>query len=141
MPHILVKTKDVSFFFYLTIKLLSINRRSLFQTVKSSYKQTPITSLGVTCNNYDSSFSKFLEMSNKSTIRIKNMKVLMIERFKFLNDLSPPTMNGIFQKQEKNYCSLRNTRSLVSKRKFTTTYGIDTISFRGPQIWKDLPKF
>ena len=65
-------------------------------------------------------------MSNKSTIRIKNMKVLMIERFKFLNDLSPPTMNGIFQKQEKNYCSLRNTRSLVSKRKFTTTDGIDT---------------
>ena len=67
-------------------------------------------------------------MSNKSTIRIKNMKVLMIERFKFLNDLSPPTMNGIFQKQEKNYCSLRNTRSLVSKREFTTTDGIDTIS-------------
>ena len=80
-------------------------------------------------------------MSNKSIIRIKNMKVLMIERFKFLNDLSPPTMNGIFQEQEKNYCSLRNPRSLVSKWKFTTTYGIDTISFRGPQIWKDLPKF
>ena len=47
-------------------------------------------------------------------------------------------MNDIFQKQE-NYYSLRNPRSLVSKRKFTTTYGINTISFRGPQIWHDLP--
>ena len=48
-------------------------------------------------------------------------------------------MNDIFQKQE-NYYSLRNPRSLVSKRKFRTTYGIDTISFRGPHIWKDLPQ-
>ena len=47
-------------------------------------------------------------------------------------------MNGIFQKQ--NYDSVRNPRSLVSKRKFTTTYDMDTISFRGPQIWQDLPQ-
>ena len=48
-------------------------------------------------------------------------------------------MNDIFQKQE-NYYSLRNPRSLVSKRKFRTTYGIDTISFRGQHIWQDLPQ-
>ena len=48
-------------------------------------------------------------------------------------------MNDIFQKQE-NYYSQRNPRSLVSKRKFTTTYGINTISFRGPQTWQDLPQ-
>ena len=47
-------------------------------------------------------------------------------------------MNGIFQKQ--NYDSVRNPRSLVSKRKFNTTYDMDTISFRGPQIWQDLPQ-
>ena len=44
-----------------------------------------------------------------------------------------------FQKKE-NYYFLRNPRSLVSKGKFTTTYGIDTISFKGPQIWQDLPQ-
>ena len=27
---------------------------------------------------------------------------------------------------------------LVSKRKFTATYGIDTTFFRGTQIWQDL---
>ena len=48
-------------------------------------------------------------------------------------------MNDIFQKQE-NYYSLRDLRSLVSKRKYTTSYGINTISFRGPQIWQDLPQ-
>ena len=60
----------------------------------------------------------------------------MTEIYKVLNDLSPPIMNGIFQKQE-NYYSLRNPRSLVSKRKFTTSYDFNTISFRGRQIWQD----
>ena len=34
--------------------------------------------------------------------------------------------------------TLRNSRFLVSKRKFTTTYSIDTMSFRGFQVWKEL---
>ena len=46
-------------------------------------------------------------------------------------------MNDTFQKQESCY-SLENLRSLVSKWKFNTSYGIDTISFSGPQIWQDL---
>ena len=66
-------------------------------------------------------------------------KELMTEIYKLLNDLSHPIMNDIFRKQE-NYYSLRKPRSLVSKRKFTATYGIDTISFRGPQIWQDPPQ-
>ena len=42
-------------------------------------------------------------------------------------------------KSFKNY-SLRDPRFLDSKRKFTTTYDIHTIFFRGPQIWKDHPQ-
>ena len=34
--------------------------------------------------------------------------------------------------------TLRNSRFLVSKRKFTTTYSIDTMSFRGSPVWKEL---
>ena len=82
-------------------------------------------------------FFELLEISNKSTIHIKNIKVIMTEIYKFLNDLSPPIMNGIFQKHE-NYNSLENPRYLVSKRKFITTYGIDPITFRGPQIWQHI---
>ena len=48
-------------------------------------------------------------------------------------------MNDTFKTQE-NYYSLRNPRALVFKRKFTTTYGINTTSFRGPQIWQDFPQ-
>ena len=107
---------------------LSYNQRRLINKLQER-------ALTATYNDYDSSFSELLEMSNESTIHIKNIKVLITEIYKFLDDLSPPSF---FQKQE-NYYSLRNPRSLVSKRKLTTTYGIDTISFRGPQIWQDLP--
>ena len=41
---------------------------------------------------------------------------------------------------ESKIYALRNPTSLVSKRKFTTFYGIDTISFRGPEILQDLPQ-
>ena len=64
----------------------------------------------------------------------------MTEIYKFLNDLPLPIMNYIFQKYE-NYYSLKNPRSLVSKRKFTATYDIDIISFRAPQIWYNLPQY
>ena len=74
-------------------------------------------------------------MSNESIVHIKNIKGLMIERYKFLNDLSPPIINDIAQKREK-YCCLRNPRSLVLTRICTTTYGMDTISvkFRNPNF-------
>ena len=43
-------------------------------------------------------------MSNKSSTHIKNIKVLYLtEIYKSLNDLSPPLMNDIFQKQEHYY--------------------------------------
>ena len=61
--------------------------------------------LRVTYNDYYLIFSELLEMFNKSTIPIKNIKVLVTEIYKFLNDFSPPIMNDIFQKQE-NYYSL-----------------------------------
>ena len=47
---------------------------------------------------------------------------------KFLDDLSPRIINDIFQKSENYFL------------KFTTTYGIDIISFKDPQIWQDVLK-
>ena len=94
--------------------------------------------LRIIYNDCVSSF-ELLEMSNESKIHIKNINVIMTEIYKFLNDLSLPIMNGIFQKQEKYY-SLRNPMPLVSERKLTTTYSINITSFIRPQIWQDLPQ-
>ena len=75
-------------------------------------------------------------MSNEFAINKKNIKVLMTEVYKFLNDLWPPIMNNVFLKKE-NYYSLR---FLVFEWKFVTTYGIVAISLRVPHFLQDLPE-
>ena len=95
--------------------------------------------LRMTFRDYESSFSELLEIANETTIHIRNIRTLMIETYKFLNDLSPPIIADLFQKNECSY-SLRNTRLLSSKHKSTLRYGIDTVSYKGPKIWHNLPQ-
>ena len=77
-------------------------------------------------------------MANESTIHIRNLKLFLTEVLKFLNGLSTPTMNEVFQT---NYCpyDLRNARILACKHRPTIKYGINIIAFRGTQIWENIP--
>ena len=77
-------------------------------------------------------------MTNESTIHIRNLKFLLNEVYKFLNGLSPPIMNKVLQTNDCPY-DLRNSRILASKHKYTMKYCINTIAFKGPQIWQNIP--
>ena len=68
--------------------------------------------LRIAYNDFNSSFSELLEMANESTIHIRNLKSLLTEVYKSLNGLSPPVMNE---------------------------YVINTIAFRHPRIWQNIP--
>ena len=54
--------------------------------------------LRIAYNYFNSIFSELLEMANESTIQVKNLKFLITEVYKFLNGLSPPIMNEVFQR-------------------------------------------
>ena len=77
-------------------------------------------------------------MANKSTIHIRNLKFLLTGVYKFSNSLSPPIMNEVFQTNDCPY-DLRNPRIQTSKHKSTVKYGINTIAFKGPRIWQNIP--
>ena len=47
-------------------------------------------------------------------------------------------MNEVFQTNDYLY-DLRNPRILASKHKSTIKHGINTIAFKGPQIWQNIP--
>ena len=47
-------------------------------------------------------------------------------------------MNDVFQTNDCPY-DLRNPKILASKHKSTIKYGINTIAFRSPQIWQNIP--
>ena len=89
--------------------------------------------LRIAYNDFNSSFSELLEMANESTIHIRNLKFLLTEVYKFLNGLSPPIMNEVFQTNDCPY-DLRNPRILASKHKSTIKNGINTIALRA-EIW------
>ena len=77
-------------------------------------------------------------MANKSTIHIRNLNFLLTENQKFLSGSSPPIMNEMFQTNDCPH-DLRNPRILAFNHKSTTKSGINTIAFRGPQIWQNIP--
>ena len=141
MLHILVKQRRLIYSSFFTGQLSFCPLIWTFCSRQSNHVINKLQerALRIIYNDYDSSFSELLEMSDESKIHIKNINGLVVEIYKFLNDILPSIMNNIFQKQE-NYYSLRKSRPRLSKGKFTTTYGIDTISFRRPQIWQDLPQ-
>ena len=94
--------------------------------------------LRIPYNDFNSSFSELLGMNNESTIHIRSLKFLLTEVYKFLNGLSPQIMNEVFQTNDCPH-DLRNQRILASEYKSTITYVINTIAFRGPQIWQKIP--
>ena len=77
-------------------------------------------------------------MVNESTMHIRNLKFLLTEVYKFLNDLSLPIINEVLQTNDCPY-DLRNPRILESKHKSTIKYDINTIAFRVLKFGKAFP--
>ena len=53
--------------------------------------------LRIACNDFNSSFSELLEMTNETTTNIRKLKFLLTEVSKILNGLSPQITNEVFQ--------------------------------------------
>ena len=89
--------------------------------------------MSVKDSDFTSGFSELLEMANGTTIHIRNLKFLLTEVYKFLNGLSPSTVDEVFQASD---CpeDLRNRLILASKNKSTKKYGINRNPFKGPPI-------
>ena len=95
--------------------------------------------LRITYNDKSSSFQNLLEKDNSVTIHHRNIKILAIETYKFLQGLSPPLMNEIFVERNNNY-SLRGNNLLTRRRVNSVRYGTEAVSFLAPKIWDILPK-
>ena len=63
----------------------------------------------------------------------------MIEGFKIKNDLTPPIMDSMLT-ERKNIYNLRNFQEFETEKKRTINYGLESFSYRSPQLWKTLPK-
>ena len=96
-------------------------------------------SLRIVLNDYSSNFNILLENNNDISNHHRNIQALLIEVFKMKNELAPPIMESILNKRFNTY-NLRNFQEFATERKRTVWYGLETFSYRYPQLWFLLPE-
>ena len=68
----------------------------------------------------------------------RNIQALLIEVFKMKNELAPTIMEPILNKRFNTY-NLRNFHEFATEKK-PIWYGLETFSYRYPQLWPLLPE-
>ena len=95
----------------------------------------------------DSDHEDLLLRDNSVTIHQRKLQFLMTEIFKTIHGLNPSFMKELFIMEETCYnlsmeetCyNLRCQYRMKVPKVTSTKYGLDTLSFRGCQIWNTLP--
>ena len=96
-------------------------------------------SLRLCYNNYNSTFDNLLKINNGLKIHSKNIHKLVLEIYKNLNGLAPPIVKDIFTVINNHY-NLRNFRELKCQNIKTLKHGLNTVSYKGPQLWQLVPE-
>ena len=65
--------------------------------------------------------------------------MLVIELYKFKNELAPPIMDSLLNRRNIVY-NFRNLQEFQSERKRTVFNGLKTLSYRAIRLWTLLPE-
>ena len=84
------------------------------------------------------SFSQLLDMDNSVSVHHRKLQKLATEMFKVKHDLSPKLMHTTFVLSSNLY-NLRYDSSFKTENIRIVAYGSETLSFRGPQLWTQIP--
>ena len=131
--RILMKTFIESQFNYCPLVWMFHSR-----TVNNKINKLHERALRLVYKNVDSSFQELLNIDNSKTVHQKNLQRLAIEMYKVKNNIAPLPMQELFIENSDHH-SLRSKRFWNVPRVRTTAFGTETIRFRGPKIWENLP--
>ena len=92
----------------------------------------------ITYNDHLTDFKSLLSSHNEITIHQRNLQVLMTEIYKILNHIAPSIMLSLFEIL-KNTHNTRYFQVLSNKSRRTINYGLETICYRAPFLWANLP--
>ncbi len=84
-------------------------------------------------NDFNNTYSNLLHRASKHTLYLARLRILAIQIFKTLNDMSPLYMKDIFIPKEVTY-GLRDVNLLVQPKFKTVTYNHNTIKYQGSKL-------
>ena len=94
--------------------------------------------LRILLNDYNASFDELLIKNDEKTVHVQNLQKLMIEVYKSLNHENPSFLWDLFSRKEVYY-NLRIKDILTLPRALTTSFGTNSITFRGSILWNSTP--
>ncbi len=86
-------------------------------------------------NDFINTYSNLLHIASKRTLYLTRLRILAIEIFKTLNNMSPLDMKDVFIQKEVTY-GLRDV-NLVQPKFKTVTYGHNTIKYQRSKLWNN----
>ena len=94
--------------------------------------------LRIAYQDFTSSFAELLINDNSVSIHQRNLQLLVTEVYRTKMNINPSFNNEIFVEREIHY-NLQAMNSAFARKSRTTAYGLETISFLGQNLWRDLP--
>ena len=101
-------------------------------------KKVQERALRITYNDQLTDFKSLLSNHNEITIHQRNLQVLMTEIYKIINHIAPPIMSSLFEIRENTH-NTRYFQVLSNESRRTVNYGLETICYRAPFLWANLP--
>ena len=90
-------------------------------------------------NDYQSSFNILLDMCNEFSVHQRNLQTLVIELYKIIHQIAPPIMDSLFVFRDNTH-NICNYQILSNNVRKTVRYGLETILYRSPFLWANLPQ-
>ena len=94
--------------------------------------------LRILLGDHESTFEALLAKNGETNIHTKNLRMLMIEIYKMLNNTNLSFMQEYFIRKDVKY-DLRTRDLLQIPATKSITFGIDSIKFRGSLLWNSIP--
>ncbi len=90
-------------------------------------------------DDHDSDYDVLLNRANMPTLELARLRLLCIEVFKAINNISPPYMCNLFKLHDKQDHNTRSVKLLIQNHYNKVTYGKKTFVCFSTHLWNNLP--
>ena len=94
--------------------------------------------LRIVMNDHTSSYPELLKKARCNSIYVQNVHVILVECYKYINDINPNILLNVFNLRNHPY-NTRGLQMLQLPQASTEKHGINSFKYLAPKLWNSLP--